>query len=188
MVTFYTICAVAGSVILLGQLIMGLIGLDSDTTDIAEVGDDLAMGDEYVDTHQGSSLFFGILSFRSLVAAVAFFGIGGRAAIEAGWPSYWALMAAIGAGAVAMFAVAWMMRMLMRMHSEGTVHIERCVGLPGTVYLRIPPPGEGPGKVTITVQNRTMEFLAVARDAIPTGAPVVVTGISGPGTLEVEPS
>ncbi|MEX2015802.1 MAG: NfeD family protein [Candidatus Hydrogenedentales bacterium] len=174
---------------MLGQLIMSLIGLDSDTTDIAEVGDDLDMGDEYVDTHQGATLFFGILSFRSLVAAVAFFGIGGRAALEAGFTPYWALMCALGAGALAMFAVVWTMRFLYSMHAEGTVHIEHCVGLPAKVYLRIPPPGEGAGKVTVTVQNRTMEYAAVAaRDAIPTGATVIVVGISGPHTLEVEPA
>ncbi len=67
MVTFYTVCAVVGSVVLLLQFLLMVMGLDSDDVDIAEAGDDLAMGDEYVDGHvdveHSSGWFFGVLSF-----------------------------------------------------------------------------------------------------------------------------
>jgi len=68
-VMFYTVCAVAGSIILLLQFLMMVMGLDSDQGEIAEVGDDLALGDELVDGHaavdHSSAMFFGILSFKS---------------------------------------------------------------------------------------------------------------------------
>ena len=191
MVTFYTVCALVGSVILLLQFLLMVMGLDADDAEIAEVGDDLAMGDEYVDAHveveHGSAWFFGILSFKSLVAAIAFFGLGGRAALAADLSPYISFVAATASGAAAMVMVAWLMRMLYRLNAEGNVRIERCIGQVGTVYLSIPGQRAGAGKVTMSVQDRTMEYQAVtAEDEIPTGAQVVVIGISGPGTLEVE--
>ena len=41
MVTVFTVCAIVGSVILVLQLLLMVIGLDHDHADIAEVGDDL---------------------------------------------------------------------------------------------------------------------------------------------------
>lgn len=186
MVTIYTVCAIVGSTILVLQLLLTAIGVDGDSSDIAEIGDDLEMGDEIVDSHASSSAFFGILSFRSIVAAVALFGIGGRAGLEAGlWP-YFALLLAIAMGVSAMFLVAWLMKVLHSLKSDGTVRIENCIGLPATVYLGIPGAQSGKGKVTVSVQNRTMEYAAVtSQDQIPTGAHVVVVGIAGLDTLEV---
>ena len=84
MVTVYTVCAVVGVVIMLAQLAMTVFGLDSDSDIDVEIDvpDDMAVGDDYIDVDHGSSVFFGLLSFRSLVAAVAFFGLGGLAAEE----------------------------------------------------------------------------------------------------------
>jgi len=190
-VTFFTVCAVVGSVVLVLQFVMMLIGLDSDQADIGDVGDDIQIGDEYVDAHaavgHSSGWFFGVLSFKSLVAAIAFFGLGGRAALAAEFSSYVAFFAATASGVAAMILVAWLMRTLYRLSSEGNVRIERCVGQVGTVYLSIPGARAGTGKVTMSVQQRTMEYQAVTdQGEIPTGARVTVVGISGPGTLEVE--
>lgn len=187
MVTVFTVCAIVGSVILVLQFLLTLIGLDDDNADIGEVGDDLELGDEFVDAHQGSSAIFGVLSFRSVVAAVALFGIGGRGALEAGFSPYFSLVVAIALGAAALFLVAWLMRALYGLKSDGTVRIQNCVGMPATVYLGIPGKKGGKGKVTVSIQNRTMEYAAITdEDEIPTGAQVVVVGISGLDTLEVE--
>ena len=192
MVTVFSVCAVLGTVIMLCQLVMTLVGADVDDVDapdIGELGDDLEMGDDFVDGHPSANLFFEALSIRSLIAAVAFFGLGGLAAEYAGMSAYSTFVCAVGAGVVAMFFVAWIMRLLMQLKSSGTVRIEQCVGHEGTVYLTVPGNKSGAGKVTVMLSDRTMEFPAVTNtDAIPTGSRVVVVDVSGPSTLEVKPA
>jgi hypothetical protein len=67
------------------------------------------------------------------------------------------------------------------------VRIERAVGRPGTVYLRIPAHKSGAGKIHVNVQNRTMEYEAMTtHELLPVGAKVVVVNVLGPDTVEVE--
>jgi len=81
------------------------------------------------------------------------------------------------------------MRTLSRLRSDGTVRIERAVGKSGTVYLTVPAQRAGVGKVTLNLQNRTLECQAVtARSELATGAKVVVVSVIGPDTVEVAPA
>jgi hypothetical protein len=194
MFTFYMICAVVGCTVLIVQLIMMVVGAGMDDFDLG--GDDFDAGgldgdvpsdDPGSMVDHGSSFMFGVLSFRALVAALGFFGLGGLAALEAGLSNYFTFVVACVLGAGAMFLVAWLMQMLFRLRSEGNVHIARAVGETGRVYLTIPASNSGAGKVTVTVQERTMELPAVtAGESLPTGATVTVTGLHGGGTLKVE--
>ena len=85
--------------------------------------------------------------------------------------------------------VAELMRALRGLRSDGTVRVERSVGQRGTVYLTIPGGKAGAGKVTLTLQNRTMEYQAITADQeLPTGAKIVVVSVVGPNTVEVAPS
>jgi hypothetical protein len=139
--------------------------------------------------HYGSSWLFGVLSFRTVVAALAFFGLAGMAANAAGADTPTVLTVAIGAGAAAMFGVYGMMRGLYSLRAEGTVRISRAVGRPATVYLRVPANRSGMGKIQVNLQNRTMEYAAVtAGDEIPTGAEVTVVGIVASDTVDVRPA
>jgi hypothetical protein len=213
MFAFYVICAAIGCTLMIVQFILTLLGMghDGDFDVGADAGDvhiDVGagdMGDAHIDidtgagdvhaeagqvgedVHHGSSWFFGVLSFRALVAAVGFFGLAGVAGHAGELNPYANLVVAIGAGAAAMFVVAWLMRTLHSLKSEGTVHIENAIGAEGQVYLPIPGHKAGMGKVTIKIQSRTMEYPAVTADErLPTGTPIVVRGIVGSGTLEVE--
>lgn len=191
MTSLFMVCAVGGGVVFLCQLALTLIGVDghSDMDPSADVDviDDMHIGDDYVDPGHGSSWFFGVLSLRSLVAALTFFGLGGLTADGYGLGTYTSLLMAVAWGAGAMLLVAWLMRMLMGLHSEGTINIQMAVGHNGTVYLSIPGARSGVGKVTVAFQGRTMEYEAVtAGDALPTGTQVVVKEIIGPRTVEVE--
>ena len=189
MVTVFTVCAVFGSAIMVLQILMAVFGMDGDSEAISDVGDDLDMGDEYVDTHNLSSQFFGILSFRSIMAALAFFGIGGHIGNAGGYPTVVTLGIAVGMGFAAMVAVGWMMEMLYKLKSDGTVNINNAIGTVGTVYLTIPAKNEGAGKVTLSIQNRTMEYQAVTQEEedIATGARVEVCNIVDVNTIEVKP-
>ncbi len=189
MVTVFTVCAVFGSAIMVLQILMAVFGMDGDFEAIADVGDDMDMGDEYVDMHNLSSQFFGILSFRFIMAALAFFGIAGHIGNAGGYPMVVTLSIAVGMGFAAMVAVGWMMQMLYKLKSDGTVNIKNAIGTIGTVYLTIPAKNAGVGKVTLSIQNRTMEYQAVTQEeeAITTGARVEVCNIVDVNTIEVKP-
>ena len=84
------------------------------------------------------------------------------------------LVVALAAGGGAMFLVATMMKTMSRLKSDGTVRIERAVGKSGTVYLSVPGQKAGVGKVTLTLQNRSVEYQALtSHETLPTGAKIV---------------
>lgn len=181
MLTVFAICAGVGSVILLLQLLFMVVGLGGEDSLDADLHADSHLGDAH-----DSSWFFGVLSFKSLVAALAFFGLAGMGGELQGWPLYVSMVLALGAGTVAMIVVAWLMRLLYRLNAEGTVRIENTVGSTATVYLTVPGRRGGAGKVTVRLQNRTMEYAAVTDgDDLRTGMPVMVVGMAGPDLLEV---
>jgi hypothetical protein len=194
--TIYLICAIVGGTLLVCQFLIGLLGFGHhDTGTEHDLGGDHDFhGADHHDTHgshDGShSWFIGMLTFRSVVAALTFFGLAGLAATaNFQLRPQVSLAVALGAGAGALFGVAYLMRMLHRLKSDGTVRIERALGQSGTVYLSIPGQKAGVGKVTLNVQNRTVEYQALtSQGPLPTGSKIVVTAVLGPDTVEVVPA
>ena len=184
----FAVCAVAGGMIMLCQFALTLLGLGGHH----DFG-----GDHHVDfsthggdsgqTDHGSAWFLGLLSFRSLVAAITFFGLSGLAASSSQAVGVLALPIALFSGLAAMLLVAWLMGVLSSLKDEGTVRIENAMGATGIVYLTVPQHGGGTGKVTIKIQHRTVEYEAVTSAAEPlaTGTPIAVVGVVGPNTVEV---
>lgn len=203
MTTVFIVCAAVGGTILFCQIVITLIGLGGEALDIdlpedidgdlggeVDLGGDVDLGGEALETadHPDPSHVFGVLSFRTIVAALTFFGLAGLAAdsAEAETGVVWAV--AFGAGAAALYGVYWMMRGLYKLRAEGTVQIRRAVGKHGTVYVPIPAHESGAGKIQVNVQNRTAEYLAMTPgDKLPTGAKIVVVNVITPNTVEVEP-
>jgi hypothetical protein len=191
MVTFYLICFLIGATLLVGQFLLSLLGLghlhDFDLHDLHDVG-----GHDGLCDHEGEgSWYTGILTFRTLVAALTFFGLGGLAGLRQWGPDLWplTLVVAAAAGGGALMLVGSLMRWLRRQTASGTVQIKGAVGQSGTVYLTIPGGKAGAGKVTVCVQNRTMEYQAVTPDQeLPTGAKVVVVSVINSDTVEVIPA
>jgi len=135
----------------------------------------------------GAAWWFRAVSLRTVVAALAFFGLAGKAAEAAGCEPLSALLIAVAAGLGAMYAVYALLQAMRSLKAEGTARISRAVGQQASVYLRIPAQQKGAGKIQINLQNRTMEYLATTcGEAIPSGAAVIVTKIVGPDTLEVQ--
>ena len=213
MSTLFLFCAVVGGTIMVCQFLLTLVGLgghglelgDHGGTDLAhDFAHDTGSGDGHTGDGHGtdaeahehaaghadySTWLFGILTFRTLVAAVAFFGIGGMAARAAEMSLPNQVLTAVVAGAAALCLVHWMMRTLFRLGEDGTVRISRAVGLEGTVYLPVPAGRTGAGKIQLKLQDRLLEYEAVSAAAaeLPTGAKVVVVGVVGASTLEVQP-
>jgi hypothetical protein len=200
METLYMICAAAGGTVLVCQFLLTLLGVgghhDVGGHEVADGGDHDFHGGDHHGGHgphheNASSWFVSLLTFRTLVAAVTFFGLAGLAGTE-GWGEEskpLTLLVALAAGASAMFVVAWLMQLLYRLKAEGTVRMDRAIGKSGTVYLPIPAQKAGMGKVMLTLQNRTVECQAVtSHQQLPTGAHVVVVAVLSPDTVEVAPA
>ncbi|HVX64561.1 MAG TPA: hypothetical protein VHC19_28320 [Pirellulales bacterium] len=193
----FLICAAIGGTVLVFQFVLALIGLEHvDLPDDLphDIGHDF---DHDMQTHDGgdssdggahhSWSFLSVLTFRTVIAAMTFFGLIGLAGDSASLPFPLTLGLAAGAGLAAMYIVHWIMLSLHKLKADGTARIERSVGKAGTVYLRIPAHKAGAGKVHINLQNRTMEYEAMTSQGdLPVGAKVVVIGVIGPDTVEVE--
>lgn len=171
----YIVCAVIGGAILLiqtGLLLLGFHGGDAsfDYHADADVGD-------------GS---FSVLSTRAISAFLTFFGLSGWGALEAGWGHGASLGVAVVAGGAVMVIVASVLRLQLKLASRGNVVPENAIGETATVYLRIPAKRAGQGKITVAIQGRSHEFLAVTGGpAIPTGDAVRILSMPTVGTFEV---
>lgn len=181
MESVYFYCSVIGGAVLLLQLILVIAGAGHGDGDV-----DLD-GDVGLDAHaDASDAFFKVLSLKTLVAFVTFFGLSGMASTNAGLATLPTLAISIGAGTAALYIVAWMMVGLSRLQSSGNVNIENAIGSAAKVYLKIPGHNKGRGKVTVAVQGRTMEIKALTSgDELVTGSMVRVVGAPAADTLEV---
>ena len=137
--------------------------------------------------HPDSSWLFGVISFRTLIAAAAFFGVAGKAATSAGFANGPALTIAVLAGLAAMYGMYWLMRGVSGLTSSGNQRISSALGRRATVYIPIPPDRKGAGKVQLSMQNRIVEFQAVSDEPerLKTGETVEVVAVAGSDVVRV---
>ena len=183
METVYFYCSIIGGGILALQVVLVLVGFGDADTDL---DGDLNM-DGGVEAHaDATDAFFKVLSFKTLVAFVTFFGLSGMAATRGGISLVPTLMISLASGSVALYIVAWLMAGLSKLQSSGTVDIRNSIGSAAKVYLSIPGNHQGRGKVTVAVQGRTVEAKAVtAGKELKTGSMVRIVGAPAADTLEV---
>lgn len=203
METVYMICAAVGGTLIVCQFLLTLLGVgahhdmggghDMDVSSHDMGGHD-AGGHDATGHHESGhesqlNWFFSKLTFRTLSAAFAFFGLAGLACIRLQVDPILGLAIALGAGALAIVVVGWLMQLLSRLNVDGTIRIDRAVGSRGTVYLSVPGAKSGVGKVHVTVLNRTIEYKAItSQEQLPTGAKIVVVGIVNGDTVEIAPA
>ncbi len=206
-------CAVIAGTVFLFQFVMLLVGFGLDGADgdlPHDIGGDVDMPhDVHLDDgHAGdidhetgnldhhSTWLFGVISIRTVVAAVTMFGLVGMAALSAMEPAkgavlpyLYAIVLAVGGGAAAMFGVHFVMRSLYKLGADGKVRTQNALGRTATVYLPIPASGDGSGKIQIRMQGRLVELAATTDVAqtLPTGSTVRVVGVIGGATVRVEP-
>jgi membrane protein implicated in regulation of membrane protease activity len=186
MQTLFLVTAGIGGTFLLLQVLAGALGIGGDHADAGH--HDFGGHDHGADTHDhdAGNWFLGLLTFRSICAAIAFFGLGGLTAHYYALPENAQLATAALSGFAALYLVATLMKMLYRLRSDGSVRINHAIGKTGTVYLRVPANKTGPGKVTLNLQNRTVELEAFTAAAeLPTGTPIKVVAVLGPNAVEV---
>jgi len=189
---FFLICLTIGGTILVLRLALSLLGLGFDSLDgaVGDFGDadaDAGPGEVPGDDGPGHHADLGrIFTFQAVVSFLAFFGVGGLAALEMRQPSAIAALVGAATGLVAVSLLGYLLAALHRLNTDGTVRIARAVGLEGRVYLRIPGEGEGEGKITLPIQGRTIEILArTPGPALRAGDPVVVSRVIDEHIVEV---
>ena len=211
--TIFLITAVVGGTVMLCQFMLTVLGLSDGDAEIGDVdagdfGGDADVGDFDVDAdldvdgdhqtsmhhaadadvdHPASARIFQVLSFRAIVAALTFFGLGGLWSSAKGYSDTVSVMIATLAGAAALYGMYRLMKALYSFQSSGNLNIRNAIGKPAKIYIPVPASGGGKGKVQMTVQGRTMEFEAMTDDDQPleTGANVVVKRIVGSDLVHV---
>ncbi len=184
---FFALVAIPATVVLIIQTVMIFLGIGDDgEMDDPSIGDAVSdIGAEDYDIDAMDSLH--IFTLRGIIAFFVVFGWVGLV-MDSHAVSLWiTIPVAVLCGAVIMIALAYLLRAIMRLQSGGNIDNRNALGTSGTVYLTIPAERSGIGKVNILLQGSYVERDAVtdSADAIPTGAEIVVTGLSGQTTLVV---
>jgi membrane protein implicated in regulation of membrane protease activity len=194
----FLLAAVIGGTVLVCQFALTLLGLGDHGGDISHMGGGAHVGDfsghHIGDSHVGgdashpdSTHLFGVITFRTVVAAAAFFGATGKAALGANYAPSTAFILAAIVGLFAMYGMYQLMRLITGLDSSGNERIDNAVGSKATVYIRVPATRGGVGKVQLSMQNRIVEYQAVTDDAEPlrTGEIVQVVAVEGSDTVAV---
>ena len=177
----YFLCAVFGGTLILLQLFLMLLGFGGGADTESDFGDTA--------DHSSPADIFKMLSLRTLVAGIAFFGLGGLAGLTGGTSKSVSVLIAIVSGLAAIYIVYYLYLAAARLKDDGSLSIKTLIGSTGSVYVRIPAAKSGIGKVLICQQERTVEYEAVtAGEELKTTTPIVVVGIVSSTTVEVAPS
>ncbi len=170
----FALIAVPSTLVLVIQTVLLLFG----------IGDDMD-GDFDVPGDDGFVLF----SLRGIMAMAAVGGWSGLMLYETGIPLAVSCILAMIFGFMALVAIAWLMKVSMKLQSSGNLDLGYAIGKVGTVYIPIPAEMKGTGKVNITLQERLVEVNAVTAcdRKLATGESVRVVGTDETGVLVVEP-
>lgn len=193
----FALIAIPTTGVLLIQTILMLIGIGMDS------GADFD-GDIDADIDSSDGLFgngeidsdidptgldsFRVFTVRGIIAFLVVFGWTGfmldRAELSLGL----IIPIAAIAGFIMMYILAILMKSIMKLRNDGNLDNRNALGTSGRVYLTIPAERSGEGKVNVLLQGSYVEREAVTdeSEAIPTGAEIVVVGISGQTTLVVK--
>ena len=184
--TLFTMCAIVGSSVLVIQFLLSLLGVGIGAD--ADLDIDLPSNDvDGIDTvSDGNWAFAKYLSLQTIVAFVAFFGIGGLIADKSGQPPVVSSAVALITGTAIMVGYGHLVHSMRKLETDGSFRIELAEGAHGRVYLRIPGEQAGAGKVTVIVQGRTVELSAMTEGPeLRTGTSIVINRILDRQTVQV---
>lgn len=149
-------CALVGTIFFVGRLIILVVtgGMDVDM--------DLHPGAHGDVGHPDSS--FEALSLNTITAFVMMFGWIGLACLKQfHMEATAAIAAATGAGLLCMLTTAYFFKQAKKLASGGSAFsMDKTIGKKATVYQKIP--GQGRGKITLSVGDMTHEIEAVSAE------------------------
>ncbi len=195
--------AIPATLVLLIQTVMMFLGFGDDGDGAGDGGmDDVGAIDADADFSDGvfgeqlpteAEDGFGfdglrIFTVRGIVAFFVVFGWLGVVMDGAGAPMYATLPVSAVCGFAMMLVLAFIFRAVLKLRSDGNTDNRNAMGTAGKVHLTIPASRSGEGKIHIMLQGAYVEREAVTDEdsAIPTGAEIIVVGISGQTTLVVK--
>lgn len=176
---WFSVPAILGTLVLALELLLGHVGGDLD----ADVP-----GSGHADSPGAEVGWLSIQTLAAFAMGSGWLGLAALRALEVSFPV--AVLIAIAAG----FGVAWLMVTLMRsflkLQRSDNISLDQTIGLEGTVYVMIPPVGQGRGRVTVVVSDRRREFDAVQHgdEVLASNTRVRVVRVDHAGNaVEVEP-
>ncbi|MBQ2726646.1 MAG: hypothetical protein IJF78_13155 [Clostridia bacterium] len=180
----YALIAIPSTLALVVQTILVLFGIgigdsdadfdpDADLSDLAEGGD-------------GGLVLF---SLRGILSMAAIGGWTGLVMHEAGINTVITVILSVAIGFMALVGIAWMMKISMKLQSNGNLNLGYAIGRVGTVYIPIPENMKGAGKINLTIQERFVEIGAMTSSdrKLMTGESVRVVATDETGLVVVEP-
>lgn len=170
-------CAIVGSAIFVVQVVLMLIGIDSDVADMDfDTGDTLDLGG-------GMSL----LSIKSLINFIVGFGWGGVCLSSSIESKSLLVIAALVVGLLFSLLYLFLYKKLRGLESNGAFDISNCEGKIADVYLRIPANRGGQGKIQISVNGSVHEIAAITDGReLPSGSKVTVVEVIDKSLVRVK--
>lgn len=196
--------AVPATLVLLIQTILMFVGIGGGGADAPDTPDVEFDADADLDVDMSDGVFgnevlesdpdpmgldgLRIFTVRGIIAFLVVFGWVGVMLDSSGAALWLSLPVAAVCGVAVMVLLAWLMRSVMKLRSDGNLDNRNALGVSGKVYLTIPAKRGGEGKVNILLQGSYVERNAVTDEAEPltTGSEIVVIGLSGQSTLVVK--
>jgi membrane protein implicated in regulation of membrane protease activity len=173
----YWIISIAASTVLAIQLIIACVSgfefhMGSMGSDLGSHGGD--------GSHDMGMPHFQLLTIRNLVAFFSLFGWSGLAFYHQGLPLWVVILLSTFCGFIMMVITAALFYGMYKMQSSGNVSYENAKGLKASVYIRIPPVGQGVGQIRVILQGKIVEMDAdtTSSEEIPTGSSVFIKEVS----------
>ena len=191
--------AVPATLVLIIQTVMMFIGFGDDADGVGDdpldavpsAGDnDGVFGDELPEDIADTAGLDGlrIFTIRGIIAFFVVFGWVGLVMDSSGANVWATIPVSIACGFAMMLILAFLFRAILKLRSDGNTDNRNAIGTAGKVQLTIPPLRSGEGKVHVILQGTYVERNAVTdeTEAIPTGAEIIVVGVSGQMDLVVK--
>lgn len=178
--------AIPSTLVLVVQTLLLLFGIgDNDMDDGIDLNDN-GMIDTPGDGGADGLMLF---SLRGIMAMASIGGWSGLVMHEAGINLAITIFLACAFGFMALVAIAYLMKLSMRLQSSGNIDLGYAIGKVGSVYIPIPAAMQGVGKINITIQERFVEVSAMTRAQrrLKTGESVCVVATDEIGNVVVEP-
>ncbi len=176
----FAFIAIPATLVLIVQTVLLFFGIgDGDDFDIDGDGiPDIETGDD------GLTLF----SVRGIIGMLCIAGWSGITFIDLGLSDVLSVFLSIVCGGLTLFGIAYLMKAILKLQSNGNIQLGSAVGKTGQVYIPIPANGSGRGKINLVVQDRFIEVEAVTQSSEPlkTGETVRVVSTDDMGLVMVE--
>ena len=173
---------IPATLVLVVQTILLLFGIGDGSDADVDIDPD---GFDISDAGDGGLVLF---SIRGIVAMFCVAGWAGVVFVDLGLAPIPAVLLAILCGVAALFGIAYLMKAVLKLQSNGNIQIGGAVGKTGEVYIPIPAKGQGRGKINLTLQDRFIEVDAITRaeEPLKTGETVRVVSTDEAGLVVVE--